>query len=179
MRKSQQTETDEVDKPSKSQLKREADQAQKLGQDLLNLTETEWGKLKLGETLIHALRECRKMTSNNAKKRHFQYIGKLMRTVDTDSISAYIDNWKHARAADSRQHREIEALRDDLITRGSPAISELISRSPKIDRQKLRQLVTNARKAHDEKTTSTTARALFRHLRDDILAWQKKPIDGG
>lgn len=168
MRNSRSTDFDD-EKPSKSQLKREADLAQKLGRDLLNLSEAEWKKLQLDEVLIDALKECKKIHSNSASKRHFQYIGKLMRDVDIDLIAAYIEKWKHARTANSRSHKKIESLRDDLISRGNPAIADLMAEIPGVDRQKLRQLVTKVNKAKDETTATTAARVLFRYLRDEVL----------
>ena len=74
--------------PSKSQRKRDAHAAQKLGQRLVAMREQELQGLPLDETLLDALAEARRLTSHGARARQFQYIGKLMREADVAGIEA-------------------------------------------------------------------------------------------
>jgi ribosome-associated protein len=48
-------------------------------------------KLPLTDELRRALADAPKHTANIARKRHLQFIGKLMRDQDTDAILALLD----------------------------------------------------------------------------------------
>lgn len=90
--------------PSKSQRKRDAHAAQKLGQRLVAMSEQEMRGLPVEEPLLDALAEARRLTSRGALARHFQYIGKLMREADVAGIEA-------ALAAREDLHRSRARLR--------------------------------------------------------------------
>ena len=80
------------DGPSKSQLKREMTALQKIGEELVGLSERELAKIPIvDEDLQLAIEEAHRIRSNNARKRHLQYIGKVMRNVDTAPIVQALD----------------------------------------------------------------------------------------
>jgi len=82
------TELDEFDKPSKSARKRAAHAAQALGEQLIALKETDLIRLPLPETVLEAVRAARRIKARGGLERQKQYIGKLMRDVDTLAIEA-------------------------------------------------------------------------------------------
>ncbi len=88
--------------PSKSQRKRDAIAAQKLGQRLVGMREAEMTGLPLDESLLDALSEARRLTSRGALARQFQYIGKLMREADIDAIEAALAAREEAHSARAR-----------------------------------------------------------------------------
>ena len=75
------------DPPSKSARKRSALAVQKLGQQLVALRDTDLVALNLPERIADAIRSARRITSHGALARQHQYIGKLMRDIDTDAIA--------------------------------------------------------------------------------------------
>src|SRR3954453_18746964 len=75
-------------RPSKSERKRNAHDAQHLGEELIRLKELDLKAFELPETLYDAIVEARRLTSRTAMVRQRQYIGKLMRGVDLDPIRA-------------------------------------------------------------------------------------------
>jgi ribosome-associated protein len=77
-------------KPSKSARKREFLALQKLGEDLIELKESELREIGLDEDLLEAVLEARRIKSNGALRRQKQYIGKIMRSVDPEPIRAAI-----------------------------------------------------------------------------------------
>ena len=79
------TNEDELPK-SKSQIKREMVDLKKLGERLLDLRDDQLQTLT-DERLLEAIKEARKITKLNARKRHLQFIGKLMRDADLDAIN--------------------------------------------------------------------------------------------
>jgi 5-(carboxyamino)imidazole ribonucleotide mutase len=76
------------DRPSKSARKRAALAAQKLGEELVLLKDAELQALDLPDALTEAVREARRIRSRAAGARQRQYIGKLMREIDTAPIHA-------------------------------------------------------------------------------------------
>ena len=80
------------DRPSKSSRKRAAHAAQALGERLIALKETDLARLPLPETLLDAVREARRIKARGGLSRQKQYIGKLMRDLDTAAIEDAIEN---------------------------------------------------------------------------------------
>ena len=152
--------------PSKSQLKRDAHALQKLGVDLLELPESEWISLDLGEALVSALREAKRLHSHGARKRQLQYIGKLMRDVDPVPIQRYFRQLKLQARQQTLRHHQLEAWRDRLIAEGDRALEDFLAQHEQADRQHLRQLIRQAQKERAENKPPRTSRALFRYLRD-------------
>ena len=69
-------------KPSKSARKREYLALQKLGEDLIPLLESDLRSMNLGEALLDAVLEAKRMKKRGALRRQKQYIGKLMGRLD-------------------------------------------------------------------------------------------------
>ncbi len=64
---------------SRSQKKRESTALQELGASLARLPLRELERLEISQDLLAAYRELGRITSREAKRRHMQYIGRLMR----------------------------------------------------------------------------------------------------
>jgi len=77
--------------PSKSSRKREAHALQKLGERLVKMRPVDMATLPLPEPLVEAITEARRLRSRAALGRQHQYIGKLMRDVDTAALEAALD----------------------------------------------------------------------------------------
>lgn len=164
---------DDNDRPSKGQLKRETERLQKIGEKLLDLSDQQLAKLPLTDKLIAALEEAKRIKPNSeAIRRHKQYIGKIIREADTETIEERIKEFESSHQLNTRHFHDLESLRDQLINGDNAAIGALITRFPQVDSQKLRQLVRNAKKEHDhnlahpEKSDKTQSRKLFRYLRE-------------
>jgi ribosome-associated protein len=78
----------EVKEKSRSQKKRESAALQEQGRILAALSPAVWETLPLSRELVGALREWRGMRTREAKRRHMQYIGRLMRELDEDTQNA-------------------------------------------------------------------------------------------
>ena len=79
---------DDEDFVSKSELKREMQRYQELGETLCDLPHNRWPDLPISDTLRAALEESRRIGKHEARRRHFQYVGKLMRDEDIDALPA-------------------------------------------------------------------------------------------
>lgn len=153
--------------PSKSAMKREMTARQDLGVALCELSERELARIPIGdETLLEAIREDAAISSNSAKRRHRQYIGKLMRSIDPEPIQKALDALHEARRGAAQDFKRLEALRDQLVTEGDKALGGVLQAFPHADRQRLRQLVREAQKEARDDRPPAASRRLFRHLRE-------------
>ncbi|HTS54209.1 MAG TPA: ribosome biogenesis factor YjgA [Burkholderiales bacterium] len=154
---------------SKTQRKRESLALQGLGEELTRLTPEQLGQLQLPEHLLEALLEARRISKFGALRRQLQYIGRLMRDVDSAAIAARLRSWKgESRESIAYLHR-LERLRARLLEDES-AVRELTQSHPGCDTQKLRQLVRNARREQVEGRPPHSFRALFQELRSIVPA---------
>jgi ribosome-associated protein len=76
--------------PSKSSRKRAAHAAQKMGQLLTQMRPEDVAELPLTDALREAITEARRLRGHGALARQYQYLGKLMREIDTDALEAAI-----------------------------------------------------------------------------------------
>jgi ribosome-associated protein len=156
---------------SKTRRKKEMHYRQDLGEKLMTLKPADRDSLNLPDELIAALDEAKRLKKNEALRRHRQYIGKLMRDVDLEPIETYFEQLDASHELNTRAFHELETLRDQLISGDNNDIGNAIARFPQMDKQKLRQLVRNAKKEKQINATQNTShnkqgRVLFRFLRE-------------
>ena len=160
------------DRPSKSERKRAAHEAQHLGEALIRLRDTELQELGLPERLIDAIREARRISSRGGGARQRQYIGKLMREIDLEPIRAALSAQGELQAREAQLFQRVEAWRERLLREGEPALDELKRWRPDIERAEWSRLVASA--SGQPGTVSVTAsRELFRRLRE-LLAGEAR-----
>ncbi|HET9472806.1 MAG TPA: ribosome biogenesis factor YjgA [Steroidobacteraceae bacterium] len=153
-------------RPSKSARKREAAAAQDLGTKLIDLKESELRALDLGEKLLDAILLAKRITQRGGLARQRQYIGKLMRDIDTAPIEAALAAKSRATALDAEKHKRIEAWRARLLVEGPAALDDLLKWCPQADRKSLQALITKATAARiDPGSREGASRELFRSLR--------------
>ncbi|RZL57224.1 MAG: DUF615 domain-containing protein [Variovorax sp.] len=137
-----------TDEASKTDLKRESAELQKIGEDLLTLRAGLFDKLPLSEKLVDAVVEARRITNFEGRRRQMQFIGKLMRLLDAetlDLVRAALDEQHSAPAAETASLHEAERWRDRLIAEDD-AFGTWIETYPATDSQQLRALIRQARK---------------------------------
>jgi|SRR5215469_6610967 len=150
--------------PSKSQRKRESLELQELGAELVKLPPHQLATLELPEKLVDAIELARRINSHGAKKRQRQYIGGLLRDLDTAPIRALLEQLQGADRASKARFQENERWRDRLIAEGDAALAEFLARRPEADRQHLRRLVREAAQEAAIGKPPRHARELFRYL---------------
>ena len=172
---------DGFDEPaSRSARKRDAQAARALGDALTALTPEQQAALPLPDRLRDALKEFRRLRARGARKRQLQFIGGIMRDIDTDAIQAAIDERDGQSAAARYELHALEGWRDRLLNERD-ALTAYIDAHPQVDRQPLRQAVDRAARSqralaasepgagrHEQlaRAARTDARALFRLLRE-------------
>ena len=133
---------------SKTDLKRESAELQELGEQLLTLRSDLFKPLPLTDKLIDALAEAKRITHFEGKRRQMQFIGKLMRLQEPETLQAVreaLDVQRLGSAKDTAALHLAEQWRDRLIA-SDDAVGEWITQHPGTDTQQLRALVRQARK---------------------------------
>ncbi|RZJ23387.1 MAG: DUF615 domain-containing protein, partial [Haliea sp.] len=136
-----------TDEASKTDLKRESTELQKIGTALLELRPDLMTRLALPEKLVDALAEARRITNFEGKRRQMQFIGKLMRLLEPETLQAVrdaLDEQHHGSARDTLALHEAERWRDALIA-DDEAFARWVESFPQTDTQQLRALVRQAR----------------------------------
>ncbi|MDL4862201.1 ribosome biogenesis factor YjgA [Halomonas elongata] len=154
------------ERPSKSQLKREMHALQALGERLIAMNESERARFPLSDELLAAIEETGRIRAREARRRHMQYVGKLMRREDLDGIQAVFDEIDREQLQRDHAFHRLEKWRDRLIDEGDDAVADFIEAYPNTDRQALRQLIRNARRERDQGKPPTNARRLFKLIRE-------------
>jgi ribosome-associated protein len=156
---------------TKGARKRAATAAQKLGEQLIELNPEELDALELPETLRDAVDLAKRITSRGGLARQRQFIGKLMRTIDTSAIEAKLTAKAQDAAFSAERHRRTEAWRERLLREGRPALDQLCVLLPNAPRQSIDQLVDRASNSRANETErSRASRELFRVLRELFAA---------
>ena len=164
------------ERPSKSERKRNAHEAQELGEELVKLKDLDLKAFELPESLYDAIVEARRLTSRAALVRQRQLIGKLMRGMDLDPIRAALASRGQEAARETQRFKRVEHWRDRLIAEGIPALDELMQQRPGMDREEwVARVAAAAAERQKLGATGAKSRELFRHLR--ALLDRVKPAD--
>lgn len=164
------SERKQPDPLSKSQQKRDMLALQELGEELIALPVSQLAKIPLPEDLLEAIRFAHSLKFNEARRRHLQYVGKIMRTIDPLPIQAALEKIRLAHKRSTAQFHKIEEWRDQLIVEGDEALQKLLEAHPQVDRQQLRQLIRKAQQDRAKNKNSGADTELFKFLRELLQA---------
>ena len=152
---------------SKSQLKRDSKALQDLGKRLAGLNAEQLARIPLSDPLRDAITLAHRIANKRgALKRHFQFIGKLLRNMDATPIVEALEQIDNAHGREVARFRQLEQWRDRILDEGDSAIQAFCSEMPGADRQQLRQILRNHHKAADDGNRLKFARLLFKTIRD-------------
>jgi ribosome-associated protein len=158
-------EFDEIEHVSKSQLKRDSLALQALGKQLAALPAEHLARIPLDAPLLEAIELAKRLQNKrSALKRHYQFLGKLLRARDPEPIRAALEEINHEGRESIRHHHRAEHWRDRIVEEGSTAIDALIDETPAADRQKLRQLWRNYGNAASDAKRTQQARLLYKEI---------------
>ena len=170
---------------SRTDLKKESDRLQTLGEALVTLRADLLAKLELSDKLLDALAEARRITNFEGRRRHMQFIGKLMRQLDEATVAAAeaaLEEQRRPSAAETLSLHQAEQWRDRLIA-DDAALNDWMQLAPDTDTQQLRALVRQARKdamAVKEKPGEAQRhgkayREIFQLVRESLRAPSESP----
>ncbi|KTG28505.1 hypothetical protein AWR38_13120 [Idiomarina sp. WRN-38] len=161
---------DNDDFVSKSQKKREMAERQKVGTDLVELSDAQLKSMPLDDELRDAVLLARKIRNKHeGYRRQLQFIGKLMRSRDIEPIEQALSDLRNAHQQETTKFHAVEDARDSLLNGGDEALQSFIENYPQADRQKIRQLMRLAEQQKAQEKPPKAARELFVYLRSVIL----------
>jgi ribosome-associated protein len=137
-----------TDDQSRTDLKRESTELQKLGEALLTLRIDLLERLELTDKFKDAIADAKRITNFEGKRRQMQFIGKLMRLLEpqiVETVRAALDEQANGSNADKLLLHQAETWRDRLIV-DEDAAAQWINLNPTTDVQQLRTLIRQARK---------------------------------
>lgn len=151
---------------SKSQRKRDAQELVNLAKTIIAMPDNRFKKLPLDDDLRSEFEFARSIKSHGARKRQLMTVGKMLRLRDNEDLLDSVNNIdQRNRQANARFHH-IETWRDRLIEGSDKVLSELLEQVPGANVQTLRQLIRNAKKEISLEKPPTSARKLFKLLRE-------------
>ncbi|MES9857177.1 MAG: ribosome biogenesis factor YjgA [Sedimenticola sp.] len=159
-------EEDEDELVSRSQLKREMQLMQKLGERLTGLPSSQWAQFNFSPPMLAALEESRRIKSHNAMRRHVRRLGKLLSKEDAEQVSELFARMDNEHLQDTHYFHRLERWRDRLMQGGDEVVNELLDICPDADRQQIRQLVRQGQKELQLEKPPAAQRKLFKYLRE-------------
>ncbi len=150
---------------SKSQVKRELHALQDLGERLTGVSPELLDKLPLTDALRRALADAPKHRTHIARKRHIQYIGRLMRDQDVDAILALFEQIDTRSRQYNERFHALERWRDRLL-QGDAAFEAFLVEYPETDRQHLRGLIRQAQQEAAREKPPAALRKIFKYIRE-------------
>lgn len=161
---------DDVDEgPSKSALKRQSTELQRLGESLIELPAAELDELNLPEKLRDAVDIAKRITANGGLYRQKQFIGKLMRKIDSEPIRLALEAKKQAHRTQVMRLKRIEEWRERLLNDTS-SLNEFAAEFPDADQKQLQRLIARAHHERDHKQPPAASRELFKILHEIVEA---------
>lgn len=151
---------------SKTQRKRAMEELQVLGEELVALSSDRVRRIDLPEDLRVAVSDAKRMTRHDeARRRQIQFIGKLMRNVEVESVRGALARVRGESASVSAALHRIERLRTSLLA-DEKVLYEIATHYPSIDMQHLRSLRRAAIKEQEQGKPPRSYRAIFQLLKE-------------
>jgi ribosome-associated protein len=160
---------DENQSVSKTQLKRESHAIRDLGKRLVALPADQLARIPLDEQVLDAIALAQRIQNKrSALKRHYQFLGKLLRARDTDPVFDALAEIDNASQQSIQLHHRAERWRDRVIEQGNDAIDALVAEIPHTDRQKLRQLWRNHQHAQSDAKRTQHSRLIYKEIKQSL-----------
>jgi ribosome-associated protein len=159
---------EKYDRPSKTELKRQSDALQALGNELVEQPRDRVKRVPMPEDVRDAILVCQTIKNHEGRRRQLQFVGKKMRTLSEEEVAIIqrtIEGWKGASKADTAALHALERRRDKLLA-DDGALTTLLAEHQELDGQQLRTLIRNARKEQAESKPPKAYREIFQILKD-------------
>jgi ribosome-associated protein len=154
--------------PSKSELKREMEQLQEYGLQLMALKPADLARLPLDGALLRAIEESRRISAHEARRRHAQFVGKLMRDEESQLVIPALLELKSP-----QRHRWLvdwqERFADQPDLRSADSqLDEILARYAHAERQQLRNLCRNVLNSRVDREAPESARDKYHRERKKL-----------
>ncbi len=156
---------DDILQPSKTRRKKDMEELQALGEELVELPADRVKKIDIPEELRDAVKEAQRMPrQDEARRRQMQYIGKLMRSLDAEPIREALADARGESAEQTAKLHRLEKLRNDLLA-DEKVLHQIATQYPTVDLQYLRSLRRSALKEQEQNKPPKSFRTIFQFLK--------------
>jgi ribosome-associated protein len=153
---------------SKAELKKEVKELQAFAEQLVNLGKSQKKRSSASDELQAAFILADKISNKpDALRRHMQFITKQLKDEDLDKLRAEYERIMSPNLASDKVMKKLEKTREKLLKNGDSAINELIDLHPSLERQKLRQLVRQAKKEVEKEQPGKNYKELFQYIKTE------------
>ncbi len=154
----------QYDGPSKSQRKRDSHALQDIGAQLVALSANQLKRIEMPENLRIAIEETQRTRSREGLRRQMQFIGKVMRGIDTEPLVEALDAIRGLSARAVAREQMLERMRERLIA-DEQVLGDIAAQWPGADLTHLRTLRRNVLRERELNKPPRAFREIFRVLR--------------
>jgi ribosome-associated protein len=154
----------QYDGPSKSQRKRESHALQDIGAQLVALSANQLKRIEMPDNLRLAIEETQRTRSREGLRRQMQYIGKVMRGIDTAPLVEALDAIRGVSARAVAREQMLERMRERFLA-DEQVLGDIAAQWPGADLTHLRTLRRNALREREQNKPPRAFREIFRVLR--------------
>ena len=122
---------------------------------LIGLSSKQLGKLGLDEEVLGAVNEARRMTTHGARARQMRIVRRALRGSDNVAIGEAVHNLINPHGRPSPSARAAQGWVDRFLDEGNDAVEDFLASHETADRQHLKGLLRNVRKADASKVAKT------------------------
>ncbi len=144
-----------------------------------NLPKDALKRMPMPEKLDDAVRDARRITDHEGKRRQLQYVGRVMRSLtdeETAALRTALDTYRGVNRAETAKLHWIERTREKLLA-DDAALTEFIrqlSRHVDPHEKAPHRLIRNARKEREQQKPPRYFRELFQWDQDAQRAWKTR-----
>jgi len=153
---------EEADLPTRSALSRARKGEEKrlaaLATALVGLSNKQLGKLELDEEIVDAVEEARRMKAHAARARQLRVVRRSLRGSDSQAIADAVDELINPSGLITPAAREARRWVERFLGDGNQAVEDFVANYAQADRQRLKGLVRNLRKADASKVAKPRAK---------------------
>jgi ribosome-associated protein len=165
---------EEDDFISKTRRKKQMTALQVAGASLVKLSAEQLARFDMPETLRDAVLECKRFTRHEAIRRQMQYIGKIMRSVDSGPILEQLARMESPTRRDTALFHAAEKWRQELLE-DDDAVARFVHEFPEADPDRLRGLIEGAREEKRGTRPPRSSRELFHVLNAIVQDHARRP----
>jgi ribosome-associated protein len=165
---------EEDDFISKTRRKREMSELQDVGAALVKLSAEQLARLDIPEELREAVLACKRITKHEAARRQRQYIGRLMRHIDSAPIVEQLSALEAPSRKQTALFHVAEKWRDDIL-RDDDAIARFAAEFTAANVPRLKALAGAAREEKSAGRAPKHVRELFHAINNTVQEQARKP----
>jgi ribosome-associated protein len=132
---------------------------------LITISERHLLRMDLGEELLRVVQDTRRITSPGAKNRALRLVRTQLRGLDLQQLRERLEDLSHP--STRRAPTPVDAWRVRLLGGGESELAVFIAEHSRVDRQRFRTLLRNAKKAEPDAQKKALV-ALNQALRDAL-----------